>query len=164
MLFCGIINSSAQEKDTLTLRNEVSFGIGASSAFGTLVRAVSLGDHSIGFVVHGQYLYNINKRIGLGVLGVFEYFGASDGRHKHGALFSINPTARFYWFNHKHFAMYSKVGVGVLLGLENKVDAIPMINVSLVGMEFGGGKWRGFTELLPIGTMGILNIGLKHSF
>ena len=60
--------------------------------------------------------------------------------------------------------MYSKVGVGVLLGLENKVDAIPMINVSLVGMEFGGGKWRGFTELLPIGTMGVLNIGLKHSF
>ena len=47
MLFCGIINSSAQEKDTLTLRNEVSFGIGASSAFGTLVRAVSLGDHSL---------------------------------------------------------------------------------------------------------------------
>ncbi len=163
MLLWGAINGSAQEQDTSSLRHEVAFGFGIPSGIDMLATIASGGDYSPGPEIHAQYLYNVSKHVGLGVLGVFEYYRTSD-KSSHGTLLSINPTARFYWFNHKHFAMYSKVGAGVLFGFEDGVEAIPMINVSLVGMEFGGKRWRGFTELFPIGTMGFLNIGIKHSF
>ncbi len=161
MILWGTIYGSAQEQGTFSLHHEVAFGFGIPSGIDMLATIASQGDYSPGPEIHAQYLYNVSKHVGLGALGIFVYY--SD-KSSHGALFTINPTARFYWFNHKHFAMYSKVGAGVLFGFEDGVEAIPMINVSLVGMEFGGKKWRGFTELIPIGTMGFLNIGLKHSF
>ena len=59
---------------------------------------------------------------------------------------------------------YSKVGAGTLVGIEDKVEAVPMFNISPVGIEFGNKKWRGFTELLPMGTLGVFNGGIKYSF
>ena len=153
----------AQEKDSLMLRQEVSIGIGTPSIVDLIVTIGTWGDYNPGPELHLQYLYNVNKCIGLGAMGVFEYYGRPHGGN-HGAFMTINPVARFYWFNKQHFAMYSKLGAGILVGIEDKIEAIPMINIVPIGMEFGNKKWRGFTEIIPIGTIGVFNGGIKYSF
>ena len=168
ILICGLMSCEtlkifAQEKDSLALRREVSFGFGTVSFVDFVATIGTFGDYSPGPELHFQYLYNVNKHIGLGVLSIFELFEKSH-EGDHGVLVTINPVARFYWFNNKHFAMYSKIGVGVLAGIEDNVKPIPVFNVVPIGMEFGNRKWRGFTEIFPIGTLGILNGGVKYSF
>ena len=104
----------------------------------------------------------MHKNVGIGLLGISEFYKDRDGS---GVFLSAIPVVRLYYYNSKHFAMYSKLGIGVLVGIEDgEVDAMPMVNLSAFGMEFGGQRWRGFTELLPIGCVGILNFGVKHSF
>ena len=150
------------KKDTLLLRNEVSMGIGKGSFVDFFALLGSSGDYTPGIEVHGHYLYNVHKNVGIGLLGISEFYKHRDGS---GVFLSAIPVVRLYYYNSKHFAMYSKLGIGVLVGIENgEVDAIPMVNLSGFGMEFGDQRWRGFTELLPIGSVGILNFGVKHSF
>ncbi len=154
---------SSQQKDSLMLRKEVSIGVGTPSFFDFLATIVTWGDYKPGPEMHLQYLYNVNECIGLGAMSVFEYYGGNR-RDEHGVLITFNPVARFYWFNKKNFAMYSKVGTGVCVGIEDEVETIPMINVIPVGIEFGGRKWRGFTEIFPIGTVGLINGGIKYIY
>lgn len=156
---------SSQEKDSLMLRQEVSIGIGTPSFFDLLAKITTWGDYKPGPEAHLQYLYNVNKCVGLGAMSVFEYYEAHRS-NEHGVLITFNPVARFYWFNKQNFAMYSKIGAGVCVGIviEDEVETIPMINILPVGIEFGGRKWRGFTEIFPIGTVGVFNGGIKYIF
>ena len=130
-----------------------------------------------------QYLYNMSSHIGLGVMvdythsyitthdvvphydDVGHYIGGHLTDERNGTeWFTISPTARFYWFNHKHFAMYSRVGLGLLLsaGYERKRSVMP--NISPVSVEIGGTRLRFCTELFSIGSYGEFNGGLKYSF
>ena len=114
------------------LKHEVMLGYGR----GTLVnvRDYSDGDNVFDMGnIHLQYLYNVNRHIGLGVLVDYSHSYISTrevcfdydeknrfvGGHlkdvKNGTKwFTISPTARFYWFNSKHFAMYTRIGAGLL--------------------------------------------------
>ena len=152
---------NAQPKDSLKLNHEVSLGIGTLSVMDAFAVSPRVE-------IHGQYLYNINKCIGLGALAVFESYKTDEGWLSYGSNngfhLTLNPAARFYWFNKKHFAMYSKLGAGVSIGGEQEIHIIPMINISAIALEFGGRQWRVFTELFPIGTLGMLNLGVKKSF
>ena len=146
----------SQEKDSLRLRQEFSVGIGAKSLADAMIMVGTFGKHDPGPELHLQYLYNVNKCIGLGALAVFEYSNCN-------SLATFNAVARFYWFNKRRFAMYSKLGAGICLGIEDE-EIIPMINLMPIGIEVGDSKWRFFTEILPLGTIGILNGGIKYSF
>ena len=133
--------------------------------------------------LHLQYLYNVNRHIGFGGLldlacGYREVRevhysydekdrvigGHSKGVKKYTEWFTLSPAARFYWFNNKNFAMYSRVGVGVVFGVGQDNGIAVMPNLSPISMEFGGPRRRFCTELLAIGSYGLLNGGLKYSF
>lgn len=167
VLFMGIVFWSSlscygQEKDSLLLRHEISVGVGGRSVVDNIAASTS-ENYKGTFEIHGQYLYNLNKHVGLGGLLVYEHFGY-DNREGNGQVISIMPVSRFYWFNSKWFAMYSKVGIGLLIDIEKKVHFGEVFNVTPAALEFGRGNYRVFTEIFPMGPVGILNIGVKYSF
>ena len=133
---CGI----AQDKRTSQqmLRHEVTLGLGKGSLVefgGYSFNDDSGHDFPMGNL-HMQYLYNVSRQIGLGALLDFAHGyrevetisyrydeqgrvtgGHSWGDKKYTEYFTLSPTARIYWFNNNHFAMYSRLGVGVVFGI-----------------------------------------------
>lgn len=116
-----------------------------------------------------QYLYSLNRTIKLG--GTFSY-ESTWGEWNNGSDYlvhypAIMATSKFVWFNHKHFGMYSKLSLGLMLVLDGKKEEkpIPMLaaQASSVCMEFGGKALRGFLET-GSGNQGLLNFGVKYSF
>ena len=116
-----------------------------------------------------QYLYSLNRTIKLG--GTFCY-ESTWGEWNNGSDYlvhypAIMATSKFVWFNHKHFGMYSKLSLGLMLVLDGKKEEkpIPMLaaQASSVCMEFGGKALRGFLET-GWGNQGLLNFGVKYSF
>lgn len=143
------------ENDSLPrLRHDVSLGIGAPGLY-PLRGSVyfTWGDPDPTYVkdsessqllpaFYGQYLYNVNRYIGLGAMLCYtnsgrknhsDYYqdvrssespyGISSKKEKYGYadesyrfnIIAIEPVFRVYWFNRAHVAMYSKVGIGVAL-------------------------------------------------
>lgn len=178
--FCHAQEGMAQSK---RLRHELTLGYG----WGTLTAANGYSDKDNKFPmgnIHLQYLYNVSRHIGLGVLVdythsyiptrnvCFDYDevgrfvgGHLEDVHNGTEWFTFSQTARLYWFNHKHFAMYSRFGFGILLssGYDSREMRV-MPNISLVSLELGGRRLRFCTELLSIGSYGLFNGGLKYSF
>lgn len=93
--------------------------------------------------------------------------------------YAIMPSIRLNWVRAKHFGLYSKAAVGVLIGKsttkgkdvgcfgDNEVDKkktelLPMGQLSLVGIE-AGGRLRAFGEL-GLGVQGVINAGLRYRF
>ena len=168
VLFMGIVFWSSlscygQEKDSLLLRHEISVGVGTASMVDLMAAIGTSGNYKSSLEIHGQYLYNLNKHVGLGGLLVYEHFGYNK-RKGHGELISIMPTSRFYWFNNEWFAIYSKVGAGLLVDIEDKVYLGFAFNVTPAALEFGWRNFRVFSEVFPVSPVGILNIGVKYSF
>lgn len=89
--------------------------------------------------------------------------------------FSILPTAKFDWFRKHYFGMYSKVGIGLSIMNETQKDdkdggtdfsdtsVIPNYQLTLLGMEAGTARLRGFAEL-GTGEQGILLAGVRVKF
>lgn len=189
MLFAAWITlcntSSAQENDmpNKKYKHEITIGYGRKA----LTEAKGYSDENNEWTLgnfHFQYIYNVTSHIGLGAFVdythsyipgrevCFDYDdknrfigGHLNDIHKGTGWFTISPTARFYWFNHKYYAMYSRFGLGLIFssGYDScKKSVIP--NISLVSMEFGNKKLRFCSELLSIGTYGVFNGGIKYSF
>ena len=90
---------------------------------------------------------------------------------------AIGGVFRGYWFHKRRISMYSKVELGMMLRFksieysestkpsrsEHKTYVLPDINLSPVGLEFGGVHWGGFFEV-AIGTTYICSMGVKYSF
>lgn len=125
---------------------------------------------------HFQLLYNVSRHAGVGFL--FEYahssldlnegcgYGYYNNKKdiKSTNWFTFGPTARVYWFNRASFAMYSRIGVGLLIadGHDSSVNWLPTF--SPVSLEWGQGNLRICTELLSVGSLGLINGGIKYSF
>ncbi len=87
--------------------------------------------------------------------------------------FSLLPAVKADWLRREHFGMYSKLGIGVtVLSLKDKLDtgdkesgtaATVNWQLSLIGMEAGGSKLRGFAEL-GFGEQGIFLAGIRYKF
>ena len=116
-----------------------------------------------------QYLYSLNRTIKLGGTVCYE---STWGEWNNGNEYivhypAIMATSKFVWFNHKHFGMYSKLSLGLMLVLDGKKEEkpIPMLaaQASSVCMEFGGKALRGFLET-GWGNQGLFNFGVKFSF
>lgn len=81
------------------------------------------------------------------------------------------PTAKYTWYGHNRFRLYSKAGLGLQYYRLNVTSHIPPIperdehklkvayQLSAVGIEVGGERMRGFTEL-GYGRQGIFNMGI----
>ena len=81
--------------------------------------------------------------------------------------FSIMPAVKYNWLNRDRFSMYSKIALGVLIGIDSGADndkttAAFAWQASAVGAEFGN-SFRGFLEL-GFGEQGILVAGLRYKF
>lgn len=161
ILLAVAVSCFSQPKDSLRLRHEVSFGIGTPSFMDLAVVIGSMGDYRPWWQFQGQYLYNVNRHIGVGGLLIPHIYKQKHGKGNE-VLFTISPVVRCYWFNKENFGMYSKLGAGVVgTIIESDKKVIPMINLTPIAMEFGEGKCRGYVELLCIGSLGLFNGGVK---
>lgn len=184
---CCLLSQSLAGQNMNSVQNRLKHEVTLGYGLGTVVSFNDYSDDDNEFTkgnIHLQYLYNVNRHIGLGVFVDYSHscipkrevcFDYDEkNRFIGGHLmdvknetewFTLSPTARFYWFNNKHFAMYTRVGMGLLLsaGYDKRKRRI-MPNLSPISLEFGGPKLRFCTELLAIGSYGVLNGGLKYSF
>ena len=186
LFFCAPAQAQQDSVDCKRLRHEISVGLGK----GNILQSPS--KQSDNFIensykwwkenIHLQYLYNMNDDLGLGLSVDFTRSYSTKelcynyDKHGHfigGSLldikkytnwFTVSATGRYYWFNNEHYAMYSRLGIGLSLATSTERKVTVMPNISLVSMEFGGASLRFFTELLSIGTYGLFNLGIKYSF
>lgn len=175
------VSSMAQE---MRPRHEITTGWG----YGTLLMVKDFY-HSVSNKwpfpsVHLQYMYNINRKAGLGLTLDYTYNGSDTykevvpkydmkGRFIGGDLIetknrinwiTICPTARFYWFDKGYFAMYSRFGAGIVIASDYVNRTYFMPNISPVALEWGGRHLRFCTEICSIGSLGLLNGSMKWSF
>ncbi len=113
-----------------------------------------------------EYLYNVNYWYALGVQ--IDYSGVlwdqvlrngrgvemdRDRNHNFHNI-AIIPTVRFSYFHGEYTSIYSSIGVGVNINTGSELDykmryttAAPVVNISLVGLRIGKGRYYGLFEL-----------------
>ena len=158
------LNLSAQ--DDWDHEIAISYGIGAfTDLSSSYLKGIFIGDqtHYVGpFGV--EYFYRPTSPLGVGLVGTFSTCKWNDTENSRTKYFSIMPAVKYNWLNRDKFSMYSKLAVGVLVGLETgdateKTKATLGWQASAVGAEYGG-AFRGFLEL-GCGEQGMLVIGLR---
>ncbi|MCQ2134559.1 MAG: hypothetical protein MJY88_06290 [Bacteroidales bacterium] len=85
-----------------------------------------------------------------------------DGEDQHNNYITIMPTAKLPWFYYDHFSMYSKAGAGICVGTDSG-DVTFGMQLSPIGLDFGGKAFRGFAEV-GFGMQGFLLAGLRWGF
>ena len=95
----------------------------------------------------------------------------------HKYYFSVMPAAKFDWLRRKNFGLYSKVAVGATYASERQKQDVNgekkevhndneirfNFQASLLGVEVGSQKFRGFAEF-GVGEQGIALAGLRYKF
>jgi hypothetical protein len=125
-----------------------------------------------------EYTYQANSWFGVGATANYlayynkYYDGVTDkcigsNVRKH---FSLYPTIRFTWMRRKSFTAYSTFGIGQRLILERDVtDKFDNSSsetgiagqITLLGFTYGN-RIYGFTDLLTLGSQGMLNVGIGY--
>jgi len=127
-----------------------------------------------------EYIYQVNKWFGVGGSAVYlayfnqyydgktdQYIGENMTEHV-----SVYPTVRFTWYRTPKFGAYSAFGVGQRLVFSrdrvNDVETRSTRNnisgqITLLGFTVGRNIY-GFTDLLTLGSQGMLNVGLGYRF
>lgn len=188
MFLFSLLPAIAQSESGIRkrLRHEFSVGIG----YGLLMSLNEWSDKDDKWrlpSVHLQYLYNLNRYVGVGLMT--DYACSSWGKINREILFRFNennrfvggyiketeekesttwitfsPTIRVYWFHRSHVSMYSRMSLGVLTANGHNSGVYLMSTFSPIAIEAGGERLRFCSEPLSIGTLGIINAGLKYSF
>lgn len=139
-----------------------------------------------------RYFYNFNKHWAIG--GSASYWHAHDGcdvyTDSYNPHFDFNPTlpiphndanfnvvslmpeARAFWFQRRHFGMYSRLGLGVsFVHMNQKLDGTykhlyiaPVFEIAPIGFDFGGKHFRGKFELGNVGQTFLANFGIGYRF
>lgn len=114
-----------------------------------------------------EYFYRPKSALGVGLVGTFSTCKWNDSDKARTKYFSIMPAVKYNWLNRDRFSMYSKIALGVLIGIDSGADndkttAAFAWQASAVGAEFGN-SFRGFLEL-GFGEQGILVAGLRYKF
>ncbi len=126
-----------------------------------------------------EYFYRVKPWLGVGGIGAILinnkdlYLHDAKCGTSRSCYFSLLPAVKADFLRRKHFGMYSKLGIGVtVLSLKDKLDtgdkesgtaATVNWQLSLIGMEAGGSKLRGFAEL-GFGEQGIFLAGIRYKF
>lgn len=130
--------------------------------------------------VYFHFLYNVAKKFGAGIsisqmsynetiYQYIEHYGGDSriiGHRGYYHMFTIGPVGRSYWFYWKHFAMYTKYGFTFSCSCEDDFRNIVIRpNVSIVGLEIGGDRWRAYCEPLSFISMWPgAHAGIKYLF
>lgn len=169
----------------------VSIGVWSNSdvidAFETVSSAmvgVTTDNSSFFGPVSVEYFYHLKPWLGVGAIAVYGQMtedvyltgkgGGKDGDRKN-VYVTLMPAVKFDWLRKSHFGMYSKMAFGATLrsekidynsaNLSDDSDTEMHVNwqASLLGIEAGGRKLRGFLEL-GTGEQGIGLVGLRYKF
>jgi len=133
--------------------------------------------------ISAEYFYRAKKWLGVG--GILTYGHSTQdvvsGKEKikegsaSNTYITLMPAVKFDWLRKRYFGMYSKLAVGATLRSEsvdyinpkydNYSESALHVNwqVSLLGLEFGSPKVRGFFEL-GSGEQGTTIFGLRYKF
>ena len=135
---------------------------------------VDLYDENFRYTQHCfvEYMYNFNYWYALGVLvdysgviwdrvernGQGEELSRELDRNFHNITFV--PTVRFSYYHHDYVSLYSSLGVGLNINTGTELisghatKAAPVVNITLLGVRVGKGRFYGAVE---IGAMASLN-------
>ena len=131
--------------------------------------------------ISAEYFYHVKPWLGLGGIIVYgqnkqdTYLNHEMiGKNKN-TYITLMPAAKFDWLRKQHFGMYSKLAFGTTMRNEKADYESPEkegysettfeVNwqISLLGLEAGSERLRGFLEL-GTGEQGIGLIGLRYKF
>ena len=80
------------------------------------------------------------------------------------------PQVKLTWLSRGHFAIYQRYGIGLDLEFSKNQNeekdrrVCPTPCAALLGLEFGGGKFRGYFETLELSAQGLFHGGIKFDF
>lgn len=79
-------------------------------------------------------------------------------------VLTFMPSVKVMWFNRRNFGMYSRAGLGITASVgATATRPFVAVQLSAIGMDFGGQWCRGFVEA-GLGTQGVINAGIKACF
>ncbi len=139
-----------------------------------------------------EYFHHLNKCVSIGAIAALNSHSSdmyctwesNNGDRKQEKVgkatknfVSFLPAAKFDWLRKKNFGMYSKIGAGFTYmhekEVQNNQDEDKEVNsdneffftfqASLIGIEVGSEKIRGFAEL-GVGEQGIALAGIRCKF
>jgi len=159
------INAQNEWKNEIS----VSYGVGAfTDLSSSYLKGIFSGKQTSYVGPFGvEYFHRPKSKLGVGLLGTFSTCKWNDSDKARTKYLGIMPAVKYNWLNRNHFSMYSKLALGVLIGMESgenndKTKATFAWQASAVGAEFGS-AFRGFLEL-GCGEQGILVAGLRYKF
>ncbi|MDO4212106.1 MAG: hypothetical protein Q4D23_10450 [Bacteroidales bacterium] len=87
-------------------------------------------------------------------------------------IVTLMPEVRAFWFQRRHFGMYSRFGFGVQFihmtqhfdGTYKHLYVAPMFELAPIGFDFGGKHLRGKFELGNSGQTFLANVGIGYRF
>lgn len=158
--------------------------INAFETIGTAMVGVSTGEEDFFGPVSVEYFYHLKSWLGVGGIAAYgqmqqDFYLTGKKNGKDGDIknhyVTLMPAVKLDWLRKSHFGMYSKFAIGATLrsekidyitpGHNNYSDSEVHVNwqASLLGIEAGGQRLRGFVEL-GTGEQGILLAGLRYKF
>ena len=158
----------------ITYENEKDIPALSVEYFHHLNKTISIGGF-VGFngTFHDLYCtYQKNSDSGNATIESKEKVGSAKKY-----FFTVMPSVKFDWLRKKNFGLYSKVALGLTYmheqekqdnkdgekELNNKSDIMGNFQASLIGIEAGSEKLRGFVEF-GVGEQGILVAGCRYKF
>ncbi len=187
------VNVNAQSDEP---KNEigVSYGLGASAVidgfgpklsnavFDNFRNGKTTDETQFGTIAVEYFRHLDNPRLSVGGILAYARYGEDvvdkDSKSKVGDrtrnYFTVMPAMKYDWVHKKNFALYSKLGAGVMLlsmkdedvvskNSKNDSEVYFMWQASLLGAEVGSQNIRGFVEA-GIGEQGIVLAGIKYKF
>ncbi|MCH5331048.1 MAG: hypothetical protein J1E33_01420 [Alistipes sp.] len=125
-----------------------------------------------------QYMHALSNKLYIGGAVTYEIGKSKDGQSAlapkiSGNYITIMPTLKYYWYDSKHFGVYSRVGGGVTISSygitpqagrkQSTVRADMAFQASALCIEAGAQWIRGFLEC-GYGSQGVLLAGVKYCF
>jgi len=184
------VNANAWD-DNIKQEVAISYGVWSNSdiinayeTIGTNIFGASTGDEHFVGPIGLEYFYHLNSWFSVGGIGVYgqmhqDLFLTGNKNGKDGEIknlyLTLMPAMKFDWVRKSHFGVYSKLGIGATLRNEkvdydasdkddyNDTEVHVNWQVSLLGLEAGGNRLRGFLEI-GTGEQGIFDIGLRYKF
>ena len=178
-LLCLTLAAAARPKGDLTLRHQVRIGWGdmlfETMAFHASpvhyypvpealpANFTTKEKHSYTYTGHlfAEYQYRASRVVRVGAMldveGIFWKEDSYDRYHNQTGVtvpvrnydIVVMPTVRFDYFNKEYVSLYSGLGAGLLVALDNHggCEPAPAFNLNLIGVQVGHGHWWGAAEL-----------------